>query len=287
MKTSSLRRRLLGLGLVLLALPAFAVPVAAPRGSHPAARDARGPSSLPPMLASLVASGKLKVLSQFTTEVPGLTGYVINSAENGNQVIYSEDGYLFVGHLISPKGADLTDDYRERYTPKPDFRAVVSKLDSAGHLISEGRANAPLIYVFADPNCSICYRFYKMAEPLVSSGRLQLRWVMVAFLESSSAAKATAILSARDPRGALHADEDRFDTVHEAGGIAPARTQAKVLQDVLQAHLSVMDAVGGIGTPTLLYRDERGHWATVVGLPTSDWLTGYAAGKHLPPQPEG
>lgn len=259
---------------------------AAPGGNAPGARGARGPSSLPPMLASLVASGKLKVLSQFTTEVPGLTGYIINSAQNGNQVIYGEDGYLFVGHLISPKGADLTDDYRERYTPKPDFRAVVSKLDGAGHLISEGRAGAPLIYVFADPNCSICYRFYKMAEPLVSSGRLQLRWVMVAFLESSSAAKATAILSARDPRGALHADEDRFDTVHEAGGIAPARTQAKVLQDVLQAHLSAMDSIGGIGTPTLLYRDERGQWATIVGLPTSDWLTGYAAGKH-PRHPEG
>lgn len=287
MKTSSLRRRLLGLGMVLFTLPAFAVPVAAPRGGAPAAHNARGPSSLPPMLASLVASGKLKVLSQFTTEVPGLTGYVINSSANGNQVIYGEDGYLFVGHLISPKGADLTDDYRERYTPKPNFRAVVSTLDSGGHLISEGRATAPLIYVFADPNCSICYRFYKMAEPLVSSGRLQLRWVMVAFLESSSAAKATAILSARDPRGALHADEDRFDTVHEAGGIAPSRTQAKALQDVLQAHLSAMDAIGGIGTPTLLYRDEQGHWATVVGLPTSDWLTGYAAGKHVPAQPEG
>lgn len=273
MKTSPLRRRLLGLGLLLLASPAFA--------AKPPA------SSLPPMLASLVASGKVKVVSQFATELPGFTGYVINSASNGNEVIYAENGYLFVGHLISPKGVDLTDDYRARYTPKPDFRAVVSQLDSAGHLINEGRATAPLLYVFADPNCSICYRFYRMAEPLVSSGRLRLRWVMVAFLQSSSAAKATAILSAKDPRGALHADEDRFDTVHEAGGIAPARAQVKALQDVLKTHLSAMDAVGGIGTPTLLYRDGKGQWATVVGLPTGDWLTQYAAGKPLPPQPEG
>jgi len=272
MKTSLPRRCLLGFGLLLLALPV----VAATRSSP----------ALPPMLASLAASGKLKVLSQFATEVPGLTGYIISNPD-GTQVVYSEHGYLFVGHLISPKGVDLTDDYRSRYSPKPDYASVVGKLDGAGHLISEGRANAPLLYVFADPNCSICYRFYKMAEPLVSSGRLQLRWVMVAFLQSSSAAKAAAILSARDPRVALHSDEDRFDTVHEAGGIAPARSQEKALAQLLQTHLSAMDAVGGIGTPTLLYRDEHGHWAAVVGLPSSDWLTQYAAGKHLPAQPEG
>ena len=270
MKPSLLRRCLVGFGMMLLALPTLAATQSSP--------------PLPPLLASLSAAGKLKVVSQFATEIPGLTGYVISN-QDGTQVVYSERGYLFVGHLISPKGADLTDDYRERYSPKPDFASVVSKLDSGGHLISEGRATAPLLYVFADPNCSICYRFYRMAEPLVLSGRLQLRWVMVAFLQSSSAAKATAILSAPDPRGALHADEDRFDTAHESGGIAPALAHPKTLQDLLQAHLSAMDAVGGVGTPTLLYRDERGHWAAVVGLPTGDWLTRYAAGKHLPPQP--
>jgi thiol:disulfide interchange protein DsbG len=275
MKPSLPRRRLAICSLLLLCLPAFA-----------ATRSSPSSPSLPPMLASLAAAGKLKVVSQFSTEVPGLTGYVVSNKE-GTQVVYGEHGYLFVGHVISPKGADLTDSYRDRYGPKPDYRAVVGKLDSEGHLISEGRATAPLLYVFADPNCSFCYGFYQMAEPLVSSGRLQLRWVMVAFLQSSSAAKATAILSARNPLTALHQDEDRFDTAHEAGGIAPSRSQDKALQEVLQAHESAMDAVGGNGTPTLLYRDAQGRWAAVVGLPTSDWLTQYAGGKSLPAQPHG
>jgi thiol:disulfide interchange protein DsbG len=272
MKPSIARRRLAGLGALLLSLPALA---------------ATGPTpALPPMLASLAAAGKLKVVSQFSTEVPGLTGYVVSN-KDGTQVVYGEHGYLFVGHVISPKGADLTDNYRDRYGPKPDLRGVVSGLDSGGHLISEGRATAPLLYVFADPNCSFCYRFYKMAEPLVAAGRLQLRWVMVAFLQPSSAAKATAILAARNPLGALHQDEDRFDTAHEAGGITPAASQDKGLQQVLQAHASAMDTVGANGTPTLLYRDEQGRWSTVVGLPTSDWLTKYAAGKRLPDNPNG
>jgi len=273
MKPSLLRRCLVGLGVLLLGLPAFGA-------TRPVS------SSLPPVLVSLIAAGKVKVVSQFATEVPGLTGYIVSN-KDGTQVVYGENGYLFVGHVISPKGADLTDDYRDRYGPKPDYAAVVSKLDGGGHLISEGRTTAPLIYVFADPNCSVCYRFYTMAEPLVSSGRLQLRWVMVAFLQSSSAAKAATILSARDPRGALHRDEDRFDTTHEAGGIEAARSQDKALQGILQAHLSAMDAVGGIGTPTLLYRDERGRWAAIVGLPTGDWLNEYAGGKHLQTRPAG
>jgi thiol:disulfide interchange protein DsbG len=269
MKPSPPRRSLFGLGILLLALPVFA----ATRSSTP---------PLPPTLAKLVTAGKLKVVNRFATEVPGLMGYIVTSQDGSTQVVYGDGGYLVVGHVISPKGTDLTDDYRARFSPKPDYSAVVSGLDSHGHLISEGRASAPLLYVFADPNCSFCYHFYRMAEPLVSSGRLQLRWVMVAFLQSSSTAKATAILSASDPLAALHADEDRFDVTHESGGIAPAHSPDKALEAVLQAHVSAMDTIGSVGTPTLLYRDAHGHWAAQVGLPPGDWLTQYAHGKPLP-----
>ncbi|HVC30055.1 MAG TPA: thiol:disulfide interchange protein DsbG [Steroidobacteraceae bacterium] len=274
MKPSLLRRCLAGLGALSLALPVFGA-------TRPVS------TALPPMLASLAAAGKLKVVSQFATEVPGLTGYLVSN-KDGTQVVYGEGGYLFVGHLISPKGADLTNDYRDRFSPKPDYASIVSKIDGAGHLIREGHPTAPLLYVFADPNCIFCYHFYRMAEPLVASGRLQLRWVMVAFLQSSSAAKADAILSAPDPLRALHSDEDHFDTAHEAGGIAPTRSPSKAVQAVLQAHLSAMDVIGAVGTPTLLYRDEHGRWAAQVGLPTKDWLTRYAAGAtHLPARPGG
>lgn len=280
MKPNLPRRCLVGIGIALLALPVFAATQSARQASPQASL-----SPMPPMLASLVAAGKVKLLSQFTTEVPGLRGYVVHSPD-GTQVVYGDNGYLFVGHIITPKGADLTDNYLSRYSPKPDLAGIVSKLDAGGHLINEGRSTAPILYVFADPNCSFCYRFYTMAEPLVSSGRLQLRWVMVAFLQASSAAKATAILSASDPRAALHADEDRFDVTHESGGIAPASTQDKALQQVLQAHVSAMDALGAQGTPTLLYRDARGHWSAQVGLPPGDWLTQYSQGK-APPPPQG
>ncbi|MFZ0501744.1 MAG: thiol:disulfide interchange protein DsbG [Steroidobacteraceae bacterium] len=270
MNPSLLRRCLTGLGILLLALPVFA----ATRSSSP---------PLPPTLSALIKAGKLKVLDQFATDVPGLTGYIVTN-QDGTQVVYGDGGYLIVGHVISPKGTDLTDDYRERYGPKASLASAVSQLNAGGHLISEGRTSAPLLYVFADPNCIFCYHFYKMAEPLVSSGRLQLRWVMVAFLQSSSSPKAAAILAANDPRAALHADEDRFDVTHESGGIVASQKQDKTLQGVLAAHGSLLDVIGSgsVGTPTLLFRDSQGHWAAQIGLPSPDWLNQYSQGKPLP-----
>lgn len=293
MSPTPLRRRRIGAGaLLFLTLLVIAASLALPGGTARTAdvvaeRSAHGGEPpLPPMLQSLVAAGKVEVLSRFGTELPGLTGYLVRH-EGSTDVVYGERGYLFVGHLISPQGADLTESYQQRYKPKPDYAAVIGRLDGGGHLIAEGAPRAPLLYVFADPNCSICYRFYRMAEPLVAAGKLQLRWVMVGFLQPTSIARATAILTARDPRGALHADEDRFDTVHEKGGIAPAPAEDRAVQAVLQAHLAAMQQVGGIGTPTLLYRNERGRWAAQVGLPERGWLAGYARGRLLPVGPSG
>ena len=259
--------------LVLLGLLALS---GASRAAAPRA------ATLPPLLQSLAAKGKVKVITQFTTEVPGFTGYVV-SHQGTTDLVYGAHGYLFIGHLFSPKGVDLNASYSDRYVPKPDFGAVVQRLEGTGHLIHEGAATAPLMYVFLDPNCSICYRFYHMAEPLVAAGRLQLRWVMVAFLQSTSAARATAILSAANPAHALHRDEDDFDVAHEKGGIAPSTRIDRTLNGVLAAHLTAMNEVGGIGTPTLLYRDRRGGWAVQVGLPDRHWLEAYASGKPTPP----
>ena len=260
-------KRRLFLGLLALAGPALA---ASPQTS-----------SWPPLLKSLTAHGKAKVITQFATEVPGVTGYVVRH-EGTTDLVYGEHGYLFIGHLFSPKGVDLNARYSDRYVPKPDFGAVVRKLDGAGHLISEGPVRAPLMYVFIDPNCSICYRFYHMAEPLVAAGKLQLRWVMVAFLQSTSVARAAAILSARNPADALRTDEDHFDVARERGGIAPAASTDKALAQVLGAHLTAMNEIGGIGTPTLLYHDGHGRWAVEVGLPSSHWLEQYTSGRKAP-----
>lgn len=264
----ALRRALAGLAALTLALPACA-------------STARGASTLPlpPALQALAHSGKVKVLSRFPTTLPGLTGYVVRY-EGNTQVVYGQRGYLFVGELISPENVDLNRGFRARYAPTPDYGAVTRRLDHGGHLIAEGPADAPRIYAIIDPNCIFCYRFYHMAQPLIAAGRLQVRWVLVGFLESTSRARAAAILTAAQPRLALRIDEDRFDVAHEHGGIAPAKTIAPAIAAILKSHLDAMSDIGGTGTPTLVFRKPDGHWSVEVGLPPESWLTAYAHDAH-------
>lgn len=236
--------------------------------------------SPPPLLEKLVSAGKIKLLRSFGTVKPGMTGYVVQ--QNGkDRVVFGEDGYLFVGQLFSPQGDDLVTRYGDQYLPKPAVAAAVKQLENAGHLIVQGPASAPVLYVFADPNCIFCHRFYRLAEPLVKAGKLQLRWAMVGFLKPSSMKKSVAILAAADPLRALRTNEARFDVGAEEGGIAPASHVNAALKALIKAHAAVMQSVGGNGTPTLLYHTNAKHWAVHVGVPTDAWLKRYGAAKNV------
>ena len=260
--------------VVRLAAALLALLLLAPMpASHAAVRASPLPPP-PPALAALIHSGAVKLLSRFASDVPGLTGYVVRF-RGTTQVVYGSRGYLFSGELISPQSVDMNALYRQRYAPVNDA-AAIARLEHAGRLISEGPAHAPLLYAIIDPNCSFCYRFYHMAEPLIGAGRLQVRWVLVGFLERTSQARAAAILAAAHPAQALRIDEDRFDVAREHGGIAPARQIGPAILQVLKTHLDAMSDLGGNGTPTLLYRAPQGAWQTQVGLPTQRWLDAYA-----------
>ena len=251
------------LAALILALPALAA------GTR---RDSALP--VPAALQALTHSGTVKLLSRFPTAVPGLTGFVVRY--NGTtQIVYGQRGYLFVGDLISPRNVDLNRGYLARFAPTPDYAAVIHRFNQLGHLITEGPARAPRIYAIIDPNCSFCYRFYHLAEPLIGAGRLQVRWVLVGFLQSTSRARAAAILTAPQPQQALRIDEDRFDVANEHGGIAPARQIPPAIAAVLKAHLDAMSDVGGNGTPTLMFRKPDGQWSVEVGLPPESWLNAY------------
>lgn len=236
------------------------------------------PLTLPPLLRSLSRTGKIKIVRSFPTEKSGLTGYVI-SDQGRDELVFADGNYLFLGRLISPQGDDLTALYWQRYVPKPDIAAIIRKLQKSGHLIAQGPKEAPVLYVFADPNCIFCHRFYRMAEPAVKAGRLQLRWALVGFLKPSSANRAVAILSARDPALALAENENRFNESEEEGGITPDKSPAKHLRGVLRANFADMHAAGGEGTPTILYQTSAKKWAVQAGLPTRRWLEAYLAGK--------
>lgn len=249
-----------------------------PRVANAAPPPSITPLSLPPLLRSLSRTGKIKIIRSFPTEKSGLTGYVVND-HGRNELVFAEGHYLFMGRLISPQGDDLTALYWQRYVPKPDVATIVRKLQKSGHLIAQGSKKAPILYVFADPNCIFCHRFYRMTEPAVKAGHLQLRWALVGFLKPSSANRAVAILSARDPSLALAENETRFNESDEEGGMTPDKSPAKHLRSVLRDNFVAMQSAGGEGTPTILYQTSARKWAVQAGLPTRRWLKAYLAGK--------
>lgn len=253
-----------GLGLLATTLAAGAQPTQKP-----------ATSDLPPVLAKAVKSGSLTVDRQFKTDVPDVTGYVVEQ-HGQHQVVYGDHGYLFMGQLISPDGKNLSTQYSDQYLPKPDVSKIVSELKNTGHLVQEGPDDAPVIYVFADPNCIYCHRFYQQAEPLVKAGKLQLQWALVGFLKKSSMGRAAAILSAKDPAKALVENENGFDEDSEHGGIKPLASPSDQLKDVINRHYKQMSSssTGVNGTPTLLYKQD-GHWTAKVGAPGKAWLKNY------------
>ncbi|MES1926030.1 thiol:disulfide interchange protein DsbG [Salinisphaera sp. T31B1] len=256
------RTALVGAGLIVATLAVHAEPGAT-----------SAPGDVPPVLQQAVDGGTLTIVKQFETDVPGMTGYVIKRGGK-HQIVYGEGGYLFMGQLVSPEGKNLSADYADRYVPKPDIAKIVDQLKQTGQLIQQGPDDAPLMYVFADPNCTYCHRFYEQAAPLVEAGTLQLQWAMVGFVKKSSIGRAAAILAADDPASALAKNEAGFDESTEDGGITALDPVPAELEKTLDAHAQQMAAAGGTGTPTLLYRKD-GQWVAKVGAPGTAWLQAF------------
>lgn len=139
--------------------------------------------------------------------------------------------------------------------------------------IADGRDDAPRkVYVFMDANCGYCTKFWAEVRPWVDSGKVQLRYVMVAVIAPTSARKAAAVMADRDPAKRLARYEqaratglDTQDAVLEpAQGIPPAVG----LQ--LERHEGLMVALGLRGTPGIVYRGLDGRLATRPGVAAED-----------------
>jgi thiol:disulfide interchange protein DsbG len=170
-------------------------------------------------------------------------------------------GRMFAGNLLEairgkggPAGTPLSDDAWQRL--------------ERSTWIEDGRSDAQrTVYVFTDPNCPLCTRFWADARPWVASGKVQLRHVLVAVLDESSAGKAAALLSSKEPAIALAQYESRPGSL---------RAQTKVdgtITQRLEANESLMNAIRAEGTPAIVYRDSTGIVRKFVGAPSGDVLT--------------
>lgn len=137
-----------------------------------------------------------------------------------------------------------------------------------------------VLYVFFDPNCPYCHALYQNLRPWVGKNELQIRWIPVGILTSSSEPKAAAILQAPTPLGALRKNEDDYgfsDNGDPGGGIVPAVKIDEKVRLELAANLALMQDQKIYGVPVVLYRDRSGRAQLLVGGPTPAELKGLLA----------
>ena len=202
------------------------------------------------------------IVGEFTAP-GGLRGYAARYNDQGLALYLTADGkHVLIGTLFDAQGEDLTGATLERLIYEPIAKEVLARLEKSTW-IADGRKDAPrIVYMFDDPNCPYCNKFWHQARPWVESGKVQLRHIMVGLLSPDSAGKSAALLTDKQPEAALKQHE-----VAGGGSLLKAlETVPSNVQEQLDANLALMTGLGSEATPTIVYRDSKGRLQMQKGL---------------------
>lgn len=221
----------------------------------------------PAPIKAIEAQG-VEVIGTFTAP-GGLTGYAGVIQTQPLAIYLTGDGkHAIVGPMIDARGNNLSQAPLEKLVSKPMTDRVWKQLEQSTW-IGDGNNNAPrTVYTFTDPNCPFCNKFWNDARPWITSGKVQLRHVMVAVIGPTSPGKAAALLSARDPQAALAQHEQE----HGKGGVKPLGQIPEKIRVQLDANQKLMQQLGASGTPAIFYKDASGKLQKMQGAPSAEML---------------
>lgn len=233
--------------------------------------------------AALQAIEKQGVTVVGTFPAPGgLTAWAAYAGQRPISLFETPDGkHVIAGTLLDAQGNQVAEAALEQAVRGAMTAGVWSKLESS-HWIEDGKKGAPrTVYVFTDPNCPYCNKFWADARPWVDSGKVVLRHVMVGILTPTSAGKAAALLADKDPAAALaayergHMDQNgksiasgRARPLGDAG-LKPLPAIPADIQAKLAANERLMASLGLQATPAMAWRDANGTVQMRTGAPPS------------------
>ena len=258
----ALRQWVLSLSAGLLATTVMAAPM---KSDHAAIQK----------LVTKVAKGQL-VIQHYIPAPDNLQGVIAAPKAGGRAIVLYADKqgrYLVVGNVIDAAGKNLTQADTAKYiTAEAAKKAYLAAAKT--HWFAQGSDKAPhKLYVAIDPNCSFCHLMYKELYPLIQAGKVQVRWIPVAILKSTSKGKAAALLAAGSDTASvalLHKDEMQFDLHDEEGGIQPLKPNANNMAvstafSRVDANTAFFTGNGFNGTPTLVYKSDQGEYGFYPG----------------------
>ena len=252
------------IALAALALVPLAAPAAAPEP--------------PPPLRALQSQG-VTIVGTFPAP-GGLTAWAGYAGQQPLAFYATPDGnHVIVASLPYAQGPDAPAAPLAKAVQAPMTAGLWQQLERS-HWIADGKADAPrTVYVFTDPNCPYCNKFWADARPWVDSGKVQLRHVMVGMLTPTSAGKAAALLASKNPADAL-ATYERGHVAENAkvlgagrprpladAGLKPLASIPPKVRAQLDANEKLMASLRLQATPAFAWRDATGAVQTRTGAP--------------------
>ena len=151
-------------------------------------------------------------------------------------------------------------------TQSPEFQRLYARLESATYVTEGAKQPKNVIYVFFDPNCPYCRHSWLALQYYEKVG-LQVRWLPVAVLKSSSLGRAAAILEADDPAAALKKNESEYRMSGAEGGMPPVDQPKPESVTKLGANRELMRLFGFRGIPAMVWRGTNGEILGKAGMP--------------------
>lgn len=131
-----------------------------------------------------------------------------------------------------------------------------------------GKPDLPAVYMVADPQCPFCHQTWASLKPLVFSGKIQLRIIMIAGLQGSDPL-ARSILSQPDPSAVWIAGQGSMAGARIDAAPAPGTSEWNLAGQYLQANSNFLTRYGITSTPFLAYVDKSGRTIASRGVPDS------------------
>lgn len=223
--------------------------------------------------ASLSAQANIKQQLEkegfvFVKTIPapqGMTGWIGHQDQYSTSIFISKDNQYYIkGELFDAKGTNVSEQQIETHMKKAILDDVWKSLEHATW-IQDGRQDAPrIVYVFSDPNCPYCHKFWQNARPWVESGKVQLRHIQVGVIREESRGQAASLLTAQNPE-ALFAQLNQDPAKYTLPVLSkiPAAIAAKI-----DANQSLMDKYGFFSTPAMVWKNQQGEFQSTQGLPS-------------------
>ena len=210
----------------------------------------------------------------------GLTAWAAYIGQQPVALYATPDGkHVIAGKMLDSEGRNVTREALDKAVRGPMSAGLWKQIESS-HWIADGEPKAPrTVYVFTDPNCPYCNKFWADARPWVDTGKVVLRHVMVGILTPTSSAKAAALLADKNPSAALaayergHAAENAkaLSSGHPGplsnDGLKPLANIPVAIQAQLDANEKLMAAMGLQATPAMVWRDQAGTVQMRTGTP--------------------